>query len=156
MNGESAYVAAKAADAQFVAFVMAAAQEFGQQETFGLLSATFDQYGKQMGQMFRQQLGDEEPNIENMATLVGPAFLSAGFYFEVSDQTENEATIKVTRCPLYDACQELGVAAKPICEHVTVPMLKAIYKTLNPNADYEYIKHRDDGEDHCLERVVIH
>ena len=82
MNGEHAFNAAKSMASELAAYVMAVAQKYGKQEAFDLLFSTFDQYGRRIGNMLKQQLEGKEANVHNIYDVVVPMFAVQGFELE--------------------------------------------------------------------------
>jgi predicted ArsR family transcriptional regulator len=154
MNGEHAFNAAKSMASEFAAYVMAVAEKYGKQEALDLLFITFDQYGRRVGDMLKQQLGDKEASVHNIYDIVVPMFVAQGFEPEKIEESANDVIVKIPRCPLYEGCREVGAIAEEFCRCMARPLMDGIVEAINPKARHKFLKYRTSAEDHCIEQIV--
>ena len=155
MDREAVFNAAKSTSSMATAYVMAVAQKYGQQEAFDLLSSAYQQFGKQAGEMLKQQLEGKELNAQNIFEVIAPMFESLGFEFEKTEDSTDKVTVKIPRCPSYEACQEVGAPAAEFCKYMAEPLMNGIAKAINPKAAWKYLKRRESADDYCIEQIVI-
>lgn len=155
MNGEYAFNAAKSMASELATYVMAVAQKYGKQEAFDLLFSTFDQYGRRIGNMLKQQLEGKEANVHNIYDVVVPVFAVQGFELEKIEESANDIIVKIPRCPLYEGCQEAGAPAEEFCECMAKPLMSGIVEAINPKARHKFLKRRTSAEDYCIEQTVV-
>jgi len=155
MSEEHAFNATKSVASELAAYVMAVAQKHGQQEAFELLSSAFDQFGRRVGSMIKEQLGGKELNIQNISGIVVSILVEQGFEPETIEKTEDSVTFRIPRCPLYEGCEEAGAPAGEICKYMAEPLMNGILKAIKPKAQHKVIKYRTSAEDHCIEQVII-
>ena len=155
MNGENAFNTVKSMSSQLAAYVMAVAQKYGKQEAFDLLFSTFDQYGRQIGNMLKQQLTGKEASVQNIYDIVASMSVAQGFEPEKIEESANDIIVKIPRCPLYEGCQEAGAPAEEFCQCMAKPLMNAIIKAIDPKAQHRFLKYRTSTEDCCIEQLVI-
>jgi hypothetical protein len=155
MNGEYAFNASKFMSSELAAYVMAVAQKYGEQEAFDLLFSTFDQYGKRIGNMLKQQLEGKEVTVQSIYDIVTPMFTALGLELEKIEENAKTIIVRIPRCPLYEGCQQVGAPTEEFCLCMAKPLMNAIVKAINPKAQHRFLRHRTSAEDHCIEQIVV-
>ena len=76
---------------------------------------------------------------------------------EVVDEDPQRISFKVSKCPIYEAAQMMGVDAKTIetlCRNGPVRFMDTMTKQLNPNFSYQLKRFRSGADDFCEEEIV--
>lgn len=155
MNEDRAFKATKTMASQLAMYVMTVAEEYGEDKAFELLNTAFERYGRQVGEELKQELGDNEPNAQNIANVLGPLMASYGFHSERLEGNPSKVTVRMSRCPLFEACEEACAPAESFCKYMAEPLMNTVVKTINPKAKYRYLAHKETGKDYCMEQILV-
>lgn len=83
----------------------------------------------------------------------------AGAEIEVHGRDEASVTVRVKRCPFYEALLDVGVDCGyflgGLCTTLTLPAIQSILRRFDPRLRLESRLTRESAEGFCLERIYL-
>ena len=141
------------------AYLNSVADEIGMEQSLALDAKTCQALGTAQGMMIKAQAGVEEVDIKTgekmLSALIEESF---GIISEVADESPNEISCKVGRCPVYESAEMIGMDNKAIeasCRAGAITFMDSVAKQLNPKLSYKLTKFRSSADDCCEESVVM-
>ena len=148
---------AKSAMTFYDAYLKTVAEEIGKDQAISLHKMMFETMGEMQGKIIKEQAGNEEIDTKAALSLTKSAPESIGISMEVVDEDPQRISFKVSKCPIYEAAQMMGVDAKTIetlCRNGPVRFMDTMTKQLNPNFSYQLKRFRSGADDFCEEEIV--
>ena len=157
MGMEDVFNGAKSAMTFYDAYLKTVAEEIGMDQAVSLHTKMFETMGEMQGKIVKEQAGAEEIDTKTALSLAKSAPESLGISMEVVEESPQKVSFKVSKCPIYEAAQALGVDAETIetlCRKGPVKFMDAMTKQLNPNFSYQLQRFRTGADDFCEEVIV--
>lgn len=157
MGMEDVFNGAKSAMTFYDAYLKTVAEEIGMDQAVSLHTKMFETMGEMQGKMIKEQAGTEEIDTKAALSLVKSAPESLGITMEVVEESPQRVSFKVSKCPIYEAAQMMGVEPETIealCRSGPVRFMDAMTKQLNPNFSYQLQRFRSGADDFCEEVIV--
>jgi hypothetical protein len=107
MGSEVAFNAAKGAYGTYGALLKDIAQEVGMERALALHARRGEGYGAMVAGMIKDELGDEEFNMQALASVLSGITEEGGLIAKV-EGTQTSATCEVFECPLYEGLKMAG------------------------------------------------
>lgn len=154
---EDIWKGASAGCGVFCAFVSACAKEFGWEKVSAILKGLGESMGSGVGQMFKDQLGNQKLDVEKLSKFV------IGFNGPFGCQMEIERhpsfyRLRHHNCPMAAGCKSFGIDyefMKRVCEDWGAVLFKSVMKVLAPTGQYELSHLRENFDDYCEERYTL-
>lgn len=157
MGMEDVFNGAKSAMTFYDAYLKTVAEEIGMDQAVSLHTKMFETMGEMQGKMMKEQAGTEEIDTKTALSLAKSAPESLGISMEIAEESPERVSFKVSKCPIYEAAQMLGVdadAIETLCRKGPVRFMDAMTKQLNPNFSYQLQRFRSGPDDFCEEVIV--
>jgi hypothetical protein len=154
---EDVFNGAKSAMTFYDAYLKTVAEEIGMDRAVSLHTKMFETMGAMQGTMIKEQAGTEEIDTKAALSLAKSVPESLGISMEVLEENPQSVVFKVSKCPIYEAAQMMGVDAETIetlCRSGPVRFMDAVTKQLNPNYSYQLQRFRSGADDFCEEVIV--
>jgi hypothetical protein len=154
---EDVFNGAKSAMTFYDAYLKTVAEEIGMDRAVSLHTKMFETMGAMQGTMIKEQAGTEEIDTKAALSLAKSVPESLGISMEVVEESPQSVVFKVSKCPIYEAAQMMGVDAEAIealCRSGPVRFMDAVTKQLNPNYSYQLQRFRSGADDFCEEVIV--
>ena len=158
MSLENTLNGAKNAFIIFDAYVKTVMADVGEERAYDMMEDTCKAMGALQGKMSKSQARREkmkEMNVGNASILASNAIQGFGIGSEVIQQTEDKITIKVGKCPVYEAAKMMGLDLEMFCRRSAIPFMNSLVKELNPDLQYELEKFRTGQDDFCEESITL-
>jgi len=158
MTIEDVFNGAKTSFTFFVAYLNTVAQEIGMERTLSLLTEMCETMGPIMAQMMKEQQGIKEIDAKTALSLLSPVIEGIGISFEIVEESPQRVSFKDGRCPIYEACQTMGLDSKAIenlCRRGVARFMCTASKELNPNLSHKLEKFRSAPDDFCIEVIEL-
>ncbi|MFX0020051.1 MAG: hypothetical protein ACFFAK_00095 [Promethearchaeota archaeon] len=97
----------------------------------------------------------KEMSPKNASILASDAIKGFGIESEIFKETDEKISIKVGKCPVYEAAKMMGLDPEPFCWRSAIPFMNSLVKELSPNLQYELEKFRTGQDDFCEESIVL-
>jgi hypothetical protein len=139
------------------AYLKTVAEEIGMDQALSLHAKMFETMGEMQGKMIKEQAGTEEIDTKAALSMAQSAPESLGISMEVIEASPQRVSFKVSKCPIYEAAQTLGLDAETIetlCRCGPVRFMDAMIKQLNPDFSYQLQRFRSGPDDFCEEVIV--
>ena len=133
-------------------------KEYGENKAYSMIEKTCQNMGALQGKMSKSQARREkikEMNPSNAALLASDAIKGFGIASEILKETDEKVSIKVKKCPVYEAAKMMGLDPEPFCRSSALPFMDSLVKELNPNLQYELEKFRIGQDDFCEESISL-
>jgi hypothetical protein len=157
MGMEDVFNGAKSAMTFYDAYLQTVAEEIGMDQAMSLHAKMFETMGAMQGKIIKEQAGTEEIDTKTALSLTKSAPESIGIRMEVLAESPQSVSFKVSKCPIYEAAQMMGVDTETIetlCRNGPVRFMDAMTKQLNPNFSYQLQRFRSGADDFCEEVIV--
>ena len=159
MAVEDTFTGAKSGLTFLNAYSNTVAQAIGEEQALALETTTCEALGAAQGMMIKEQTGVEEfdakASSQVLSNLIEEGF---GILSEVVEESPQGVKLKVGRCPVYEAAQELGMDAEAIeasCRATSIRFMDAVTKQLNPKLSYQLTKFLSGADGFCEEVIVL-
>jgi hypothetical protein len=155
---EDTFSGAKNAYTHYFAYLNTVAQEIGMEQAVALHTKMCEAMGARQGKIIKEQAGGDGFDAEVVGQLAKKFIEGLGISSQVTKENPQEVITKIGRCPLYEACQVVGLDAENIeslCHAGALKFMDTMVKQLNPNLNYEVRKFRTSAEDVCEEAIVM-
>lgn len=155
---EDRFTGAKNAFIILDAFIGMVVKEYGENKAYSMIEKTCQNMGALQGKMSKSQARREkikEMNPSNAAFLASDAIKGFGIASEILKESDDKVSIKVKRCPVYEAAKMMGLNPEPFCRSSSLPFMDSLVKELNPNLQYELDKFRIGQDDFCEESISL-
>jgi hypothetical protein len=155
---EDTFKGARNAYIYYFAYLTMAAEEIGMERANALQTQMCEARGTLDGKMIKEQAGVEEFDVKAAASLASDYVETLGIRSEVIEESPDEVSFKVGRCPLYEAARMLRLDAETIetlCRAGAVRNMDTMVKQLNPNLNYQLRKFRSSEDNFCEEVIVL-
>ena len=97
------------------AFVNEVAQEIGMDHAISLEAKVTKAINAKQGKIMREQAGSQEIDAKTAYLMTSKAIEgSFGFSWDLKEESPQRIAFNVGRCPIYEACQEVGMNAESI------------------------------------------
>lgn len=133
-------------------------KEDGTEKTYNMIEETCQTMGALQGKMSKSQARREkikEMNPKNASILASDAIKGFGIESEILKETDEKVSIKVGKCPVYEAAKMMGLDPEPFCRRSAIPFMDSLVKELSPDLQYELEKFRTGQDDFCEESIVL-
>ncbi len=107
MGSEVAFNAAKGAYGMYGALLKDIAQEVGMERALAIHARRGESYGAKTAGMIKDELGDEEFNMQALASVLSSMTEEGGMIAKV-EATQTSATLEVFKCPIYEGLKMAG------------------------------------------------
>jgi hypothetical protein len=159
MAAEDTFNGARNAFSFVFAYINTVGQEIGMERAIALDTKMCEMMGAVQGKMLKEQAGMEEIDAQTAAVLTGKLIEEAfGIKSEVAETSPQRVVTRVSRCPLYEAAQTLGMdaaAIEALCRAGAIRNMDTLTKQLNPDLSYQLNKFRSSADDFCEEVIVL-
>ncbi|MFX0020061.1 MAG: L-2-amino-thiazoline-4-carboxylic acid hydrolase [Promethearchaeota archaeon] len=155
---EDTFNGAKNAFILLDAFIGTVVKEIGEEKAYNMIEETCQTMGALQGKMSRSQARREkikEMNPKNASFLASGAIKGFGIDTEILKESEEKVSIKVGKCPVYEAAKMMGLDPEPFCRRSAIPFMNSLVKELSPNLQYELEKFRTGQDDFCEESIAL-
>ena len=155
---EDTFAGAKNAFLILDAFLGTVVKEIGENKAYSMIEKTCQNMGALQGKMSKSQARREkikEMNPSNAALLASDAIKGFGIASEILKESDEKVSIKVKKCPVYEAAKMMGLDPEPLCRSSSLPFMDSLVKELNPNLQYELEKFRIGQDDFCKESISL-
>ena len=133
-------------------------KEIGEDKAYSMIEKSCQNMGALQGKMSKSQARREkikEMNPSNVAFLASDAIKGFGIASEILKESDEKVSIKVKRCPVYEAAKMMGLDPEPLCRSSSLPFMDSLVKELNPNLQYKLEKFRIGQDDFCEESISL-
>jgi hypothetical protein len=133
-------------------------KEIGEEKAYDMIETTCQNMGALQGRMSKGQARREkikEINPSNASILASGAIKGFGIETEVIKESDNKISVKVRKCPVYEAAKMMGLDAEQLCRKSAIPFMNSLVKELSPNLQYELEKFRIGQDDFCEESIAL-
>jgi len=133
-------------------------KEFGDEKAYSMIEETCQNMGALQGRMSKSQARREkikEMNPKNASFLASGAIKGFGIETEILKESDEKVSIKVGKCPVYEAAKMMGLDPEPFCRRSAIPFMNSLVKELSPNLQYELEKFRTGQDDFCEESIAL-
>lgn len=133
-------------------------KEIGEEKTYDLIETTCQNVGSIQGKMSKSQARREkikEMDPINASILAAGAIKGFGIETEVLKESDEKVSVKVGKCPVYEAAKMMGLNAEQLCRRSAIPFMNSLVKELSPNLQYELEKFRTGQDDYCEESITL-
>lgn len=133
-------------------------KEVGENKAFSMIENTCQNMGAVQGKMLKSQARREkikEMNPSNAASLASDAIKGFGIATEILKASDEKVSMKVKKCPVYEAAKMMGLDPEPFCRSSALPFMDCLVKELNPNLQYALEKYRIGQDDFCEESISL-
>lgn len=123
-----------------------------------MIETTCTTMGAVQGRMSKSQARREKVKDMtplNASNLAAGAIKGFGIQAEVLKQTPEKVSVKVGKCPVYEAAKMMGLDPEQLCRKSAIPFMNSLVKELNPDLRYELEKFRTTQDDSCVESVAL-
>jgi hypothetical protein len=155
MAKEEVFNAATSAMSFYGGLFKAIMEEQGLEKALELHAKQFESMGNAIGEQLKQALGDKDPDMKVLRSILEPMYESFGFSseFEVDPTT---ITITQTKCPLYAGYQMAGLDPQTI-EKVCKAAAKAEFDAINQHYPQLYFSAQppESPDGICIEKFNI-
>jgi hypothetical protein len=154
MGSEAAFNAAKGAFSMYGALLKDVAQDIGMEKALALHARRGEDFGAMTAGMIRDALGDDEFNMQAVASVLSGAAKEMGLVAEI-EATPNSATMKISQCPIYEGCKVAGWSHEEIgtmCKRLAAAEASEIKKTY-PQLS-ACVTFRSASDESCVEEFV--
>ena len=155
---EDTFNGAKTAFLFFDGFYNAVVEEVGEEKALSLLEKMGKSMGVMQGKMLKSQTRRDkikDITASIASSLAGGVIAGLGITTETLEETPEKITLKVEKCPVYEAAKLMGLDSEKMCRHSAMPFMDTIVKQLDPNLGYELEKYRSGPDDFCQESIVL-
>jgi len=132
-------------------------KEIGEEKTYDMIETTCQNMGAIQGRMSKSQARREKMkkmNPSNASILAAGAIKGFGIKTEILKESDEKVSLKVGKCPVYEAAKMMGLDAEQLCRRSAIPFMNSLVKELNPNLQYELEKFRTGQDDYCEEIII--
>jgi len=133
-------------------------KDIGEDKTYDMIETTCKSMGSLQGKMLKSQARREkikEMTPKNASLLGSEAIKGFGIETEILKESDEKVSIKVGKCPVYEASKMMGLDPESLCRRSAIPFMNCLVKELNPNLQYELEKFRAGQDDFCEESIVL-
>ena len=133
-------------------------KEVGEEQAYNMIEETCKTMGALQGRMSKSQARREklkEMNTSNASILAAGAIKGFGIETDVIKKTDDKVTVKVGKCPVYEAAKIMGLDAEKFCRRSAIPFMNSLVKELSPDLQYELEKFRAGQDDFCEESIAL-
>jgi hypothetical protein len=159
MSVEDTFKGAKTGLTFLNAYIQTVGQVIGSEQAVALQTPMCEAMGAEQARMIKEQYGIKKFDLKT-ASQVFPSLMKEGYGIrsEVIEETPQMFRLKVGRCPVYEAAEELGMDPEAIeadCRASALKFMDAIARQLNPDLSYQLTKFRSASDDFCEEVIVL-
>ena len=133
------------------------AGEDGMERAMSLQTKMCENMGVMQGQMMKEQAGTEEIDLQTAWSMAKIVPEGIGISTEVIEETPEGIVAQFGQCPVYSACQMLGMdhdTIENICRCGSARFMDSLTQQLNPNLRHELRKFRSSPDDFCVEAII--
>lgn len=139
-------------------FLMEVIEQLGTDRALELLSKAAEQQAEIIEKELIGQIKTAEP-IEMGSEVYSRFMKDLGAQPSVQKRTENNITIRVDRCPIYEAFLSIGLDCgfwmQGLCTNIVIPSIGATLKRFDPRLRLTLEKYRASAEDLCLLKLSL-
>lgn len=159
MTSADVFHGAKNAFTMFTAYINMVGQDIGMERAIALDTKLCETIGTMQGMAMKNQSSIDKIDAMTAASLTG-RFLEEelGISSKVIQESAKHTTLKIGRCPIYEASQTLGMdgaAIEAICRVCAIRHMDNIVKQLNPLLSYRLREFRSSVDSYCIEEIVL-
>lgn len=158
MTNEDIFSGARNAFIGYFALFNAISNELGKERAAILLSEANKASATEMAQRYKEQMGDNELDIQTAATMARNAIdESYGISSEVTEDNPERIVFRIGKCSVFEAGQAAGMSPETIeaqCRAGAVTYMNTLVNQLNPNLGYELVKCRTTSDGYCEEAII--
>jgi len=158
MSLEDTFNGAKNAFILLDGFIGTVVKEIGEEKAYDMVETTCQNIGAIQGKMSKSQARREkmkEMNPRNASILAADAIKGFGIQAQILKESDEKVSIKVGKCPVYEAAKMMGLDPEPLCRRSAIPFMNSLVKQLNPDFHYELEKFRTGQDDFCEESIAL-
>jgi hypothetical protein len=159
MSIEDKFTGAKNGFSFYFAFLSSIAEEYGMDKAIALSVKVDEKLGAEQGRMIKEQSEAAEFDTITAAAVAKNTIEHAlGISSEVIEESPDKTVMRCSRCPVYEAAQDLGIdtnTVEKLCHKGSIKFMDALVKQLNPNLSYNLNKFRTSADDYCEEEIVL-
>ncbi|MGD1120099.1 MAG: hypothetical protein ABR886_11545 [Dehalococcoidales bacterium] len=144
--------------AQYYGFVNWVAHEIGTERTLGILTKMADFGGTIAGKSMKQQAPDKKFELKTALQWAENTLKENLIPYQITEETPQKVTIKVTKCSNYDAAHMAMMDDKTIeavCRTCNIRFQDVLFKQLNPGLSARIKKFRSTPDDFCEEEILL-
>ena len=123
-----------------------------------MIETTCKSMGSLQGKMLKSKAKHEkikEMTPKNASLLGSEAIKGFGIETEILKESDEKVSIKVGKCPVYEAAKMMGLDPEPLCRKSAIPFMNCLVKELSSDLQYELKKFRASQDDFCEEAIVL-
>ncbi len=141
----------------YFAFFNTVAREIGLERALALQNQTTDNLIS-----LRSQASQGNPAAQNMDarsiwSSIKTGLEGSAYRVESIEESPQRVKFKCTQCPIHGAAQAVGVDSQTnesICRVLSMRMVDATVKRMNPNLGFRVTKFRSSPQDFCEEEIA--
>ncbi|UCD44220.1 MAG: hypothetical protein JSV27_08770 [Candidatus Bathyarchaeota archaeon] len=145
--------------ALLVLFLMEVMEELGTDRTIEMLQEAAEGQARIIERELRRSMPEGLDPLEIGVTVYRDFMEGAGAEVAVHERGDDHVTLRVKRCPFYEALLDVGVDCGyflgGLCTNLTLPSIQATLRRFDPRLRLEPRLVRESAEEFCLERVYI-
>ena len=158
MLREEVYQATKKIFGLYGAFFDLVAQQIGIEKALDLHIKAHERLGIAAGKLFKDKLGKERPDLQELGNILRESNLSIGIESEVADMNPTSIVFSNLKCPLYDGYRLGGLddkTAETLCQQGAPAKLGSTLMYLNPDIKYHLEYYRTNPDEPCKEIIEL-
>ena len=158
MEKEEIFEATKKVYGMYGSFFKVVAQEFGTDKALELHAKAHEEQGLISGKMLKDRLGDENPDLQKLGSILKESNLSIGIDCTLDKTTDSLLSFKNYRCPMYDGYRAGGLdneTAEALCQEGATAKLGTMLRYLNPKLEYKLTSYRSEPDESCVEDISM-
>lgn len=133
-------------------------KQIGEEKTYNMIETTCQNMGALQGRMSKSQARREkikEMTPKNASILASGAIKGFGINSEILKESDDKVSMKVGKCPVYEAAIMMGLDPELFCRRSAIPFMNSLVKELSPDLQYELEKFRKGQDDFCEESIAL-
>jgi hypothetical protein len=158
MLREEVYQATKKIFGLYGAFFDLVAQQIGIEKALDLHIKAHERLGITAGKLFKDKLGKEVPDLQELGNILRESNLGIGIESEVADMNPTSIVFSNLKCPLYDGYRLGGLddkTAETLCQQGAPAKLGSTLMYLNPDIKYHLQYYRTKPDEPCKEIIKL-
>jgi hypothetical protein len=153
------FTGAKNAYTYMFAYISTVGQDIGMERAVALSTKMCEAMGAAQGMALKQQAAIKEIGLQGVVSLIDKYLEDGlGITSEKLEGDDHRQLIKVGRCPLYEACEVLGMdnaTIESLCRAGALRFMDTIVKQFDPAFSYQLQEFRPSAEGSCIEAIFF-
>jgi hypothetical protein len=142
-----------------VLFLMETIEKLGSDHALEMLQKAVEKQAAIISKDLRRKIPEELSPLELGLEVYRRFMGGSGADVKVHSKDESSITVRVGRCPFYEALLDVGVDCGyflgGLCNNLILPAIQATLNRFDPRLGVETVIVRQSAEDFCLERIYV-